>query len=240
MLARNVTASQKRMRWRNSILPNSSKRVSVAVFLVFFALVIGARSAAVGKQATAAAVQDPAVLYTETRTSPSTFRDRGSSYAPTYLIYADRQRSGDEAKKLIDDLGMVQHLEEYKARAFVVGPANGMAYDPAADLSVFQNLLRTRRSSNLKVIGVGAGATFVNNVISKYAFAVAGILTYGGSVDGGHLVVDARAHLRPCDGPSGRQAVHRSERCDRQSRRHRPPTLPTRIQDPTRVCSASS
>jgi hypothetical protein len=143
------------------MLSNSLKRVSVAVFPVFFALVIGARSAAVGEQATAAAVQDPTVLYTETRTSPSTFRDRGSSYAPTYLIYADRQRSADEAKTLIDDLGMVQHLEKYKARAFVVGPVNGVTYDPAADLSAFQNLLRTRRSSNLKVIGVGTGATFV-------------------------------------------------------------------------------
>ena len=133
----------------------------------------------------ATAAQDPAILYTETRTSPSTFRDRGSSYAPTYFIYADRQRSTDEAKKLVDDLGMAQHLEEYKARAFVVGPANGIAYDPVADLAVFQNLLRTRRSSNIKVIGVGAGATFVNNVISRYAFAVAGILTYRGSVGPG-------------------------------------------------------
>jgi hypothetical protein len=77
---------------------------------------------------------------------------------------------------------MVAHLDEYKARAFVVGPSNGTAYGPA-DLTAFQDLLRTRRSSNLKVIGVGAGATFVNNVISKYAFAVAGILTYGGTVD---------------------------------------------------------
>lgn len=131
------------------------------------------------------AVQDSAVLYTETRTSPSTFRDRGTSYAPTYVIYADRQRTAEDARKLVDDLGMLPHLEEYKARAFVVGPANGTAYDPAADLAVFQNLLRTRRSSNLKIIGVGAGATFVNNVISRYAFAVAGILTYGGSVAAG-------------------------------------------------------
>ena len=79
---------------------------------------------------------------------------------------------------------MAAHLDEYKARAFVVGPSNGNAYGPA-DLTAFQDLLRTRRSANLKVIGVGAGATFVNNVISKYAFAVAGILTYGGSVDKG-------------------------------------------------------
>jgi poly(3-hydroxybutyrate) depolymerase len=148
-----------------------------------FIMALGLSAVALGQSA--AAVQDQTTLYTETRTSPSTYRDRGSSYAPTYLIYADTQRSADEAKKLIDDLGMVPHLDEYKARAFVVGPINHTAYDPAADLAAFQNLLRTRRSSNLKIIGVGAGATFVNNVISKYAFAVAGILTYGGSVDKG-------------------------------------------------------
>jgi hypothetical protein len=79
---------------------------------------------------------------------------------------------------------MAPHLDEYKARAFVVGPSNGTANGPA-DLTAFQNLLRTRRSSNLKVIAVGAGVTFVNSVISGYAFAVAGILTYGGTVDKG-------------------------------------------------------
>jgi poly(3-hydroxybutyrate) depolymerase len=133
--------------------------------------------------ATAVASGPDPILYTETRTAPSTFRDRGTSYAPTYLIYADKERSADDAKKLIDDFGMLPHLDAYKARALVVGPINGSAYDSAADLEAFKNLLRARRSSNLKIIGVGAGATFVNNVISKYAFAVAGILTYGGSVD---------------------------------------------------------
>jgi hypothetical protein len=129
------------------------------------------------------AAQDP-VIHTDNRATSSTFRDRGTSYAPTYLIYADRQRTADEAKQLLDELGLAGHLDEYKVRAFVVGPSNGTAYGPA-DLTVFQDLLRTRRSSNLKVIGIGTGATFVNSFISKYAFAVAGILTYGGTVDRG-------------------------------------------------------
>jgi hypothetical protein len=111
------------------------------------------------------AAQD-SVSYTDNRTTASTFRDRGPSYAPTYLIFVDKQRTADEAKQLIDDLALPAPLDEYKARAFVVGPRNGTAYGPV-DLTAFQNLLRTRRSSNLKVIGVGAGATFVNNVISK-------------------------------------------------------------------------
>jgi hypothetical protein len=137
--------------------------------------------AAVSASLTAAV--DP-VLYTDNRAASSTFRDRGTSYAPTYLIYADQQRTSDEAKQLIDALGVSAHLDEFKARALVVGPVNGTAYGPA-DLTAFQELLRTHRSSNLKVIGIGAGATFVNSVISKYAFAVAGILSYGGTVQKG-------------------------------------------------------
>src|SRR4029078_75948 len=101
--------------------------------------------------------------------------------APTYLIYVDKQRTADDAKQLIDALGLAPHLDEYKGRAVVVAPSDGTAFGPA-DLAVFQDLLRTRRSSNLKVIGIGDGATFVNSVISQHAFAVAGVFTYGGTV----------------------------------------------------------
>jgi hypothetical protein len=80
---------------------------------------------------------------------------------------------------------MLPHLDEHKARAFVVGPVSAAGYDRVADLDALKSLLRTRRSSNLKIIGVGSGATFVNDVISRYAFAVAGILTYGGSLQAG-------------------------------------------------------
>jgi hypothetical protein len=54
------------------------------------------------------------VIYTDNRTTSSTFRDRGPSYPPTYLISVDKQRTMDEAKRLIEDLGLAPHLEEYK------------------------------------------------------------------------------------------------------------------------------
>ena len=74
--------------------------------------------------ASSVAAQD-SVIYTDNRATSSTFRDRGTSYAPTYVIYADRQRSGDDARQLIDALGLPPHLDEYKSRAVVVGPTNG-------------------------------------------------------------------------------------------------------------------
>src|SRR5438132_13998311 len=65
--------------------------------------VLGLAAAVASQQAPAprpanASGPDP-VFYTEARTTPSTYRDRGSSYAPTYLIYADGQRSPDDGKK---------------------------------------------------------------------------------------------------------------------------------------------
>lgn len=142
-------------------------------------------AATLGLGAAAGASIENSVIYTEDRSGGSTIQDRDPMYVPTYLVYADKALSEDEARKLIGDLGMMQHLEQYKSRAYVIGPVNGGAYDPKDDFAAFQNLLRTRRASNLKIVAVGAGATFVNSVLAKYAFAVAGILTYGGSIDAG-------------------------------------------------------
>lgn len=124
------------------------------------------------------------IIHTDDRSGGSTIQDRSPGYVPTYLVYADTERTAGEAQALLDALGIGPNLDQFKARAFVVGPIDGRAYDAAADLAAFKDLLRTRRSSNLKIIGVGAGATFVNTVLSGYAFAVAGIMTYGGTIDG--------------------------------------------------------
>ncbi len=128
---------------------------------------------------------ESAIIYSFDRTAASTIHDRDPGYKPTYLVYADLERTEEEAKKLVETIGLLQHLEEYKTRAYVISPINGKDYDAAADLIEYQNFLRSHRSSNLKIIAVGAGATFVNNVIAKHAFSVAGILVYGGTMDAG-------------------------------------------------------
>jgi len=144
-------------------------------------------SAMVGVSAAATASIDDPVIFSYDRSAGSTIQDRDPGYRPVYLVYADKQRSADEAKKLVDDLGLTQHVEAYKTRVFVVGPSDGTAYDDAADLSAYRNFLKSHRSSNLKIVAVGAGATFVNNIVSKHAYSVAGILTYGGSIASGSV-----------------------------------------------------
>lgn len=143
---------------------------SVAVLAVLLSASMGARA-------------DAPILYSEDHTSESTIQDRDPGYRPTYLVYVDTQRTREDAGTLVESLGLRQHLLAYKTRVFVLGPANGQRYDAAADLAAYQEFLRTHRSSNLKIIGIGAGATFVNSVVAKHAFSVAGILTYGGSTE---------------------------------------------------------
>jgi poly(3-hydroxybutyrate) depolymerase len=155
-------------------------------------------SAAQGPSAAPAASDGP-VIFSYDRSAASTIQDRDPSYRPLYLVYADKERGADEARKLVGDLGLTEHIDEYKCRVFVVGPSNGIAYDDANDLTAYQDFLRSHRSSNLKIIAVGSGATFVNNVISKHAYAVAGILTYGGSVASGavsNMPVPAYVHAK--------------------------------------------
>ena len=86
---------------------------------------------------------------------------------------------------VIRNFGMERHIDSYLATVYVVNPANGKSYSPSADLEVFYKLEEQLRViNNLKLIGKGTGATFINNVLSLHAEAVSGILTIGGSVNG--------------------------------------------------------
>lgn len=102
---------------------------------------------------------------------------------PTYFIYADKAVKDPMA--VVHAFGMETHVDAYLATVYVVNPANGRKYDAQADLEVYFKLLeRLRAINNLKLIGKGAGATFVNTVLAPHAQMVAGILTIGGGVSG--------------------------------------------------------
>ncbi len=112
---------------------------------------------------------------------PSTYSDR--TVNPVYFIYYNGAVS--DPMSVIRNFGMERHIDSYLATVYVVNPANGKSYSPSADLEVFYKLEEQLRViNNLKLIGKGTGATFINNVLSLHAEAVSGILTIGGSVNG--------------------------------------------------------
>lgn len=110
---------------------------------------------------------------------PSNYSDR--TVNPTYFIYTDKVASNP--LDVVNSFGMKGHIDEYLATVYVVCPANGKKYDAGKDLEVYYSLLeRLRVINNLKLIGKGSGATFINNVLSRHSKMVAGILTIGGSM----------------------------------------------------------
>ena len=109
-------------------------------------------------------------------------RAEGRSYnnAPTFFVYPDSRLDAAGAEALLDAMAIQPVLDENFGTAFVINPA-GPTYDAAKDFDVFVELFNRARSGNLKVIGFGNGATFVNQVLAlKAADHIAGIATVGG------------------------------------------------------------
>lgn len=129
-------------------------------------------------------------VYQYNQISKNTEETRVFDTAPIYLIYPDEKVDENGAKKVLNDLGITDHIEEYATVAYIMNPVND-TYDKEADKERYIQMLDfladkdaagfEANNSNIKVIGIGEGATFVNDVISLNSWCVAGIMTYGGT-----------------------------------------------------------
>lgn len=109
-------------------------------------------------------------------------RAEGRSYnnAPTFFVYPDTRLDKTGAEALLDAMAMQAVLDENFGTVFVLNPV-GDTYAADKDFDAFVELFNRARSGNLKVIGFGNGATFVNQVLAlKAADHLAGIATVGG------------------------------------------------------------
>jgi len=105
---------------------------------------------------------------------------RSYNFSATLFIYPDTKLSKEQAKQLVADIDISKAQDMAYASVFVLNPV-GDKYDAAKDFDAFVEMFNVARSGNLKVIGIGQGATFVNSVIApKAAGYIAGILTIGG------------------------------------------------------------
>ncbi|MDH6303649.1 poly(3-hydroxybutyrate) depolymerase [Parabacteroides sp. PF5-5] len=105
---------------------------------------------------------------------------RFPGFSPWFMIYPDKPCNKEQAEALIRELGIDKYLSEYSATVSVVNPI-GNSYDNAKDFDAYKELLnKLRVFTNLKIIGIGSGATFVNNTIANHAGAVAGIVSING------------------------------------------------------------
>ena len=103
-----------------------------------------------------------------------------NGFTPFYLVYPDKKVDESQAMDLIKELGIDQQLKQFGISFGVVNPV-GDTYNNDVDLKAFQTMVDSLRTfANLKIIGIGNGATFVNQVIANNAGEVAGIVSING------------------------------------------------------------
>ncbi len=114
-------------------------------------------------------------------TSPRSPEGRSSNFAPSFFIYPDAAVDSLGAVSLVEKLGLDEIIPVFHASVTVINPVSEK-YDEVADYESFEALFNMSRVvGNLKVIGIGNGATFVNQVVAPQAAgAIAGILTIDG------------------------------------------------------------
>ena len=125
------------------------------------------------------------VVLTQRGTSPFTFggdtqaQGRSFNNAPTFFLYPDARMDKETAERWVASLGMQEVLDNNHGTVIVINPTEERYGDK--DFDIFVTMFNKTRSGNLKVIGFGNGATFVNQVIAPQAAGhIAGIVTVDG------------------------------------------------------------
>lgn len=112
---------------------------------------------------------------------------RSDVMSPKYFIFAGN-KTEDTANNLIAQLKMLKNVQEWAGQVYVISPIDGKTYGEA-DKEAFIDLVGPA-ISNVKVIGIDEGATFVNNYVSQSCYFVAGMMVYGGEMKEGLVPKD--------------------------------------------------
>lgn len=104
-----------------------------------------------------------------------------AGFGPTFYIFPDNRLDNEQALELTEKLNLIRIVREYGGRIMVVNPSSDKWQDQ--DLDSFMRLLgRGGSPTNLKVIGIGSGATFVNRQLA--ATDLTGVIAGIVSIDG--------------------------------------------------------
>jgi poly(3-hydroxybutyrate) depolymerase len=112
---------------------------------------------------------------------PTRAEGRSYNFTPVFFIYPDAKLDKTAAEALLRELDIQPLLDSEYGTALVINPI-GDKYAAEADFDAFVKLFNASRGpGNLKVVGIGQGATFVNQVIApKAGGQIADILSIGG------------------------------------------------------------
>lgn len=101
---------------------------------------------------------------------------RFSGFSPFFLIYPDTPCNESQAFQLVNELGLETYVKDFNASICLINPI-GEKYDKTLDLEVYKDFVnKSWALNNLKVIGIGHGATFINMAVANHAAEIADIL----------------------------------------------------------------
>ncbi|MBR3624947.1 MAG: hypothetical protein IKN48_01120 [Bacteroidaceae bacterium] len=105
-----------------------------------------------------------------------------AGYGPAFFIFPDQKLDEKSALVLAKELKIIEIAAEFGGRICVVNPAG--AKWQASDVQAFRDLMgRSGAATNVKVVGIGNGATFVNQYLAATDLtgAIAGIVSINGA-----------------------------------------------------------
>ncbi len=104
-----------------------------------------------------------------------------AGFGPAFYVFPDQALDAEQALTLVNDLCLPQLAKDFSGSLVVVNPI-AKVYQKE-DVEAFHELLNLQGgATNVKVIGLGKGATFVNQHLatSKLAGVIAGIVSIDG------------------------------------------------------------
>lgn len=104
-----------------------------------------------------------------------------AGFGPAFYIFPDGRLDNQQALELAQRLKLTEIVQEYGGRIMVVNPASDKWQDQ--DLEAFTRLIGMGGApTNVKVVGIGSGATFVNRQLAATDLTgvIAGIVTIDG------------------------------------------------------------
>ncbi len=98
-----------------------------------------------------------------------------SNAAAVFVVYPDGYMTDNEALAYITESGIKEIVDQSASTVYIARPANGESFT-ADDVAGFETIVNTiYLSSNFKLIGIGNGATFINQNLTGYMNFVSGL-----------------------------------------------------------------
>jgi len=95
--------------------------------------------------------------------------------AATFVVYPDGHLTDEEALQYITDSGIKDIVDRSASKVYVARPENGVSFT-ADDVAGFETIVKKIAvTANFNLIGIGNGATFINQNLTSYMNFVSGL-----------------------------------------------------------------